>query len=217
MKKIILLIPCFFILFGCQTEKNNKVELNQNTGQILPVSAVAIEKTKNEYKMTIESIKQDSLDGEVTPTYFSVYSNNFENLFNIADEMLASRLYLSHACVFIIDENIAKNDIKQLSKALLTRQDARLTLRLAVCSTEKPEKILKAPSITQGISGMEIASLLEKRSKDGSVCDFPLFRIIDYMYSDKDISLPVLILSPDGHCITNGNIIISSNGGAYYA
>lgn len=217
MKKLLLLIICLLMLTGCQQTKNKRVELNQNAGQILPISALAIDKEDNLYKMTIESIRQDSLDGEVSPAYFSVKAENFSDLFYNADMMLASRLYLSHASIVIISEDIARFDIDNLVDSLIERPDARLTIRIAVAENSTPDEILQAPSVTDGIPGMALSSLLEKRTKDQTFSDFPMFRILDYRLNGRDIALPVLILSDDGHVSPKSNIIISSDGGIKYA
>ena len=217
MKKLLLLIICLLMLTGCQQTKNKRVELNQNAGQILPISALAIAKEDNLYKMTIESIRQDSLDGEVSPAYFSVKADNFSDLFYNADMMLASRLYLSHTSIVIISEDIARFDIDNLVDSLIERPDARLTIRIAVAENSTPDEILQAPSVTDGIPGMALSSLLEKRTKDQTFSDFPMFRILDYRLNGRDIALPVLILSDDGHVSPKSNIIISSDGGVKYA
>ena len=217
MKKLLLLTICLLMLTGCQQTKNKRVELNQNAGQILPISALAIDKKDNLYQMTIESIRQDSLDGEVSPAYFTVEAENFSDLFYNADMMLASRLYLSHASIIIVSENIAKFDIDNLVNRLIERPDARLTLRIAVAENSTPDEILQTPSVTDGIPGMALSSLLEKRTKDQTFLDFPMFRILDYRLDGRDIALPVLTLSDDGHVSPKSSIIISSDGGVKYA
>ena len=217
MKKLLLLIICLLMLTGCQQTKNKRVELNQNAGQILPISALAIAKEDNLYKMRIESIRQDSLDGEVSPAYFSVKAESFSDLFYNADMMFASRLYLSHASIVIISEDIARFDIDNLVNSLIERPDARLTIRIAVAENSTPDEILQAPSVTDGIPGMALSSLLEKRTKDQTFSDFPMFRILDYRSNGRNIALPVLILSDDGHVSPKSNIIISSDGGVKYA
>ena len=205
------------MLAGCQPIKNKRVELNQNAGQILPISALAIDKEDDLYKMTIESIRQDSLDGEVTPEYFTVKADDFSKLFYNADMMFASRLYLSHASVVIISEEIARFDIDKLIDSLIQRPDVRLTLRIAVSESASPDEILQAPSVTDGIPGMALSSLIEKRTKDQTFKDFPMFRILDYRLNGRDIALPVLILSDDGHAAPDSSIIISKDGGIKYA
>lgn len=217
MKKLLIFIPCLFMLAGCQPVRNTRVELNQNASQILPVSALSIDKNDNIYNMTIESIRQDSLDGEATPAYFTVSAEDFDGLFKTADLMLASRLYLNHASVIIISKDIAQNDLNSLVESLLNRSDARLTLRIVVAHDYTPDEILKAPSVTDGISGMAISSLLNKRAEDGTVADFPMFRILDYESDGREIALPLLTLTKDGHVTPYSSIIITKEGEIRYA
>ncbi len=63
MKRIaVIIIICIFsvlLLCGCSAESP------------LPVSAAAISRTKEGYKMTAELIRQDSLDGDAEPVYLT--------------------------------------------------------------------------------------------------------------------------------------------------
>ena len=95
MKRLCILFPLLALLSGCGARSDRQVELNQNTGQLLPVSALAIDTHKNGLVMTVETVRQDSLNGDAAPAYFTVEGETFDELFLRADELLASRLYLS--------------------------------------------------------------------------------------------------------------------------
>lgn len=77
-------------------------------GQLLPVSALAIDTHAAGYQMTVESIRQDSLDGDAAPAYFSVEGATFDELFQRADALLASRLYLSHAQAIVVSPAVVQ-------------------------------------------------------------------------------------------------------------
>ncbi len=72
MRRYFALLPLLCLLSGCYADGNHRVEINQDAGQILPVSALAIDQHDNGYQMTVESIRQDSLDGDAQPAYFTV-------------------------------------------------------------------------------------------------------------------------------------------------
>ena len=214
MKRFLLCFPLFFLLNGCAAHENQRVEINQGAGQILPVSALALDTHPDGYQMTVESIRQDSLDGNAAPSYFMVEAADFDALFVRADELLASRLSLSHALVILLSDDIAADALDELTASLLKRPDARLTLRFAVVHDATPDRVLRAQSVNEGIPGIALAALLDKRAADGSLADCPLFRVLDAQARGRAFSLPVLQLNTDGHAAPSGNVPI---GGANHA
>lgn len=208
MKKILPFLLLALLLSGCDADANNRVDINQDAGQILPVSALSIDRCAGGFQMTVESIRQDSLDGDVSPGYFTVQAADFPALFDRADELLASRLYLSHAQVILVSQSVPQNDLPALVDSLLARPDARLTLRIAVAQGATPDELLRAEALTEGIPGMALAALLDKRASDGSLADSPLFRILDCLCSGQALSLPVLTPNLDGHTAPGGSLAL---------
>ena len=217
MRRIFVLLPVVFLLTGCGTHAGRRVELNQNTGQLLPVSALAMDMHERGYTMTVESMRQDSLDGDAVPAYFTVEGETFEELFQRADELLASRLYLSHAQVILVSSSVARAALPELTDSLLARPDARLTLRIAVARAAAPDEILRADAVTEGIPGVALAALLDQRAADGSVADCPLFRLLDRQESGQPVYLPVLRLSDDGHAAPDGSARLDGGALVYTA
>lgn len=212
MKRFLVLLPLLALLSGCGSNSNRRVELNENTGQLLPVSALAMDTHKRGYTMTVESIRQDSLNGDAAPAYFTVEGETFDELFQRADELLASRLYLSHAQAVVVSPSIAQNALPALVDCLLGRPDARLTLRIAVARGAAPDEVLRADAVVEGLPGVALAALLDQRAADGSMADCPLFRLLDREMSHQPFSLPVLKLSGDGHAAPDGSVQISDDG-----
>lgn len=208
MKRFFFLFPLFALLTGCTAGKG--AELSQNAGELLPVSALAIDADENGYRMTVESIRQDSLDGDAEPAYFSVAADDFDRLFALADELLASRLYLSHAQVILISPAIAEHALPTLTDSLLRRSDARLTLRIAVAHKAAPDTLLCADAATENIPGVALAALLDRRASDGTLADCPLFRILDRQMRGEPFSLPVLCQNEDGHTAPDGSVTIAN-------
>lgn len=215
VKKLSARIGIFLLaasLTGCSPNGSGQTELNQSTGQLLPISALAIDTTASGYTMTVESIRQDSLEGDASPAYFSVEAESFADLFTRADQMLANRLYLMHARVVLISDDIARHRLAMLADSLLARPDARLTLRIAVTHGYTPDEVLRAEAISSGIPGVAMAGLLDQRASDGLVADCPLFRMVDQQLSGRPFALPVLTLSIDGHVAPGGSIQLKADG-----
>ena len=147
MKRIFFVLPLLFLLAGCDRQA---VRI-QDAGQLLPVSALAIDTHASGYQMTVESIRQDSLDGDAAPAYFSVEGATFDELFQRADALLASRLYLSHAQAIVVSPAVVQTALSALTQSLLARPDARLTLRIAVARDASPDAVLRAPAVSEDI------------------------------------------------------------------
>ena len=219
MKRIFFVLPLLFLLAGCDRQS---VRI-QDAGQLLPVSALAIDTHAAGYQMTVESIRQDSLDGDAAPAYFSVEGATFDELFQRADALLASRLYLSHAQAIVVSPAVVQTARSALTQSLLARPDARLTLRIAVARDASPDAVLRAPAVSEDIPGIALAALLDERAKDGSMADCPLFRLLDRQTGGESFSLPVLRLSRDGHAAPDGSVQVAggmltfTTGGAHHA
>ena len=207
----------FLLIFlcGCSAGGSGQAELNQNTGQLLPVSALAIDTSDGGYTMTVESIRQDSLEGDASPAYFSVEAEHFDELFEHADELLANRLYLMHARTVLISDGVARHALTALADSLLARPDARLTLRIVVARGYTPDEVLRAQAISTDIPGVALAGLLDQRASDGLVADCPLFRMVDQQLSGVPVALPVLTLSRDGHAAPDGSVFVKAGGLTY--
>lgn len=214
MRKLCLLLLPLLLLGGCRSEKDRRVDINQDAGQILPVSALAIDRSGGSYRMTVESIRQDSLDGNAQPAYLTVEAAGFDALFDRADLLLASRLYLSHALVILVSPAVAQDDLPALVHSLLARPDARLTLRIAVAQGAAPDQLLRAEAITEGIPGLELSALLDARAGDRSLPDSPLFRVLDWQTGGQAFLLPVLTVSEDGHTAPGGSFPVPAGGEA---
>lgn len=212
MRRLLILLPFILLLAGC----GRQTVLMQDAGQLLPVSALAIDaRAHGGYAMTVESIRQDSLDGDAAPAYFSVGGETFDELFRRADELLANRLYLSHAQAIVVSPAVAQTALPALTESLLARPDARLTLRIAVAHGAPPDEVLRADAVSEDIPGMALAALLDERAKDGSMADCPLFRLLDHQAGGDSFSLPALRLNGDGHAAPDGSVQLT--GGAPYA
>ena len=195
MKKLFAALLVLSLLSGC-----GRIELGEAAGRLLPVSALALSFTPNGgVALTAESIRQDSLDGDAAPVYLCAAGDTLDEVFDTADQMLAHRLYLSHAQTIIVSPDFADARLDELTGFLLSRRDARLTMRIAVAHEASPEDVLRAEAIAEEIPGVALASLLDQRAREERLPDLPLYRLLDRRLSGVDFSLPVLTVAADGH------------------
>ena len=79
---ILLLLP--LLLCGCARE-------------VSPVSALALDRTDDVYRLTAEVVRQDSLDDAASPAYLSATGDDLPPLLQTLRNVLPGDLYLSHA------------------------------------------------------------------------------------------------------------------------
>lgn len=198
MKRLLVLLALLIPLAVCQAS-GQRLRLGEEAGQLLPVSAIALSSHREILRLTVESIRQDSLDGGASPAYLAAEGVDCAAVFEEADQMLAHRLYLSHAQALVISEDWARYHLPALVEYLISRTDARLTLRIAVAREVSPESVLCAPSVAEEIPGVALASLLDKRAEEGQTADLPLYQLLDLMLNERAFALPALTLGVDGH------------------
>lgn len=189
-----LLILCS----GCaQSEKR--------AGDLLPILSAGISRSKDgSLTLTAEAVRQDSLEGNATPVYLTASGPDPDALFRSAAQLLAGDLYLSHARTVVVDAAVAQDGIPPLVQTLLTRDDVRLTMRIAIARNASADKIVRAQAVAQDIPGEALAALLQGNATRGKLPDLPLCRIADQLLTGADFSLPALTLTTDGRVIPAG-------------
>ena len=179
---------CLLLCAGCTSRGG--------AGDLLPVLSAGISaQPDGSLQLTAEAVRQNSLEGDAASLYLTASGNNPDALFAGAEQLLAGKLYLSHARTVVIDASIAEQGIGPLVRALLARSDVRLTLRLAVA---------RAQAVVEDIPGEALGSLLDGHTARGELPDLPLCRVADRILSGGDFSLPAVTLTGDGRVIPAG-------------
>lgn len=190
-----LCVLCAALLCGCSAENP------------LPVSAAAMSRTADGYRLTAELIRQDSLDGDAAPVYLSVEAEDLPSLFAEAERRLGGHFYFSHAETVILDEGLAEAGIRELTGWLAERQDARLTLRLVVARDASADELLQLEALGEAIPGVALYELLEGLSARGDVPDAPLYKVQNALAQGQTVQLPYLYATEDEHAAAGGAAI----------
>lgn len=202
MKRIaVIIIICIFsvlLLCGCSAESP------------LPVSAAAISRTKEGYKMTAELIRQDSLDGDAEPVYLTAEGESLPALFDDAVCKLGGHFYFSHAETVIVDITLARQGLTELAAFLAERPDARLTLRLVVARGAPAEEILQLEALGESIPGVALYDLLEGLTARGEIPDLPLYQVHNALQNAQAVQLPCLYETEDGHAASKGLAVLEN-------
>ncbi len=153
------------------------------------MSALALDKDENGLRLTAEVVRQDSLDDTAAPSYLCVSGKDMPTLIEALGNLLPDELYLSHAQVLLINENVAEESILPLTDQLCSNHDVRLSLRTAIVRDGTADELMKASGEVFSISEM-----LDHAADTGVLPDMPLYRCADALHNDGTAILPALRL-----------------------
>lgn len=191
MKRIIILL--FLLpLCGCARE-------------VSPISALALDKIGEEYKLTVEVVRQDTLDDIATPSYLSAQGKDMTELLTNIEHVLGNEMYLSSAGVLLIDESVAKDGILTLSDYFCTDSTVRLSLRIAVVRNASAAEMLALREEVFALS-----DLLETSVNNGTSPDISLYQITDALHANGTAILPALYIDEFGQAAPAGTAVFKN-------
>lgn len=140
MKKIFILLLFPLFICGCQNDK----DLNN----LSIVNAMGIDLSDNKYEISLQILKSNKNDSndqnnlEETLVYSSKGKNISDALSNITLKS-PKKLYFGHLELLIISENIAKNDINEISDYFLRNEEVSKNFTMLLSKDDTPKDILK--------------------------------------------------------------------------
>lgn len=189
-----LLLPVMLLaLCGCSRE-------------VSPVSALALDKTADGYRLTAEIVRQDSLDDAAAPAYLTVSGRDMPDLLQRLGNLLPGELYLSHAQVLLLGETAAEESILPLADYLCTDNDVRLSLRVAVVRSSAASDLLRNDDEVYALS-----ELLERAAQEGTLPDMPLYRAAEVLHASGTAILPALYLDEFGQTAPAGTAVFANS------
>ena len=188
-----LLLPlALLVLCGCSDE-------------VSPVSALALDKTANGYRLTAEIVRQDSLDDTASPAYLSASGQDLPELIQALGNLLPGELYLSHAQVLLLGESTAEESILPLADYLCVDNDVRLSLRVAVVRGCTASDLLRNDDEVYALSDM-----LDRAAQEGALPDMPLYRAAEVLHASGTAILPALHLDEYGQTAPAGTAVFAN-------
>ena len=176
------------------------------TREVSPVSALALDKTADGYRLTAEIVRQDSLDDAASPAYLTVSGSDMPDLLARLGNLLPGELYLSHAQVLLLGESAAEESILPLADYLCTENDVRLSLRVAVVRDGTAAGLLKNDDEVYALS-----ELLERAAREGTLPDMPLYRAAEVLHASGTAILPALTLDEFGQTAPAGTAVFTNS------
>ena len=188
-----LLLPlALLVLCGCSDE-------------VSPVSALALDKTANGYRLTAEIVRQDSLDDTASPAYLPTSGQDLPELIQALGNLLPGELYLSHAQVLLLGESAAEESILPLADYLCVDNDVRLSLRVAVVRGCTASDLLRNDDEVYALSDM-----LDRAAQEGTLPDMPLYRAAEVLHASGTAILPALHLDEYGQTAPAGTAVFAN-------
>ena len=194
MKLLVKLLPVLLLaLCGCARE-------------VSPVSALALDKTPDGYRLTAEIVRQDSVEDAAAPAYLAVSGADMPALLQRLGDLLPGELYLSHAQVLLLGESAAEESILPLADYLCTDNGVRLSLRVAVVRGGTAAGLLKNDDEVYALS-----ELLERAAREGALPDMPLYRAAEVLHASGTAILPALTLDEFGQTAPAGTAVFTNS------
>lgn len=194
MKLLVKLLPVLLLaLCGCARE-------------VSPVSALALDKTPDGYRLTAEIVRQDSVEDAAAPAYLAVSGADMPALLQRLGDLLPGELYLSHAQVLLLGESTAEESILPLADYLCTDNGVRLSLRVAVVRGGTAAGLLKNDDEVYALS-----ELLERAAREGTLPDMPLYRAAEVLHASGTAILPALTLDEFGQTAPAGTAVFTNS------
>lgn len=172
--------------------------------EVSPVSALALDRIDAGYRLTAEVVRQDSLDDAAAPAYLSVTSHDLPELVRNLRNILPGELYLSHAQVLLISEDVASESILPLADYLCEDNNVRLSLRVAVVRGGAADVLLENDDEVYALSEM-----LDQAARSGTLPDMPLYRATEVLHANGTAILPALYLDEFGQTAPAGTAVFS--------
>ena len=187
-----LLFPLLLLLLcGCSRE-------------VSPVSALALDRIDAGYRLTAEVVRQDSLDDAAAPAYLSVTGHDLPELVRNLRNILPGELYLSHAQVLLISEDVASESILPLADYLCEDNNVRLSLRVAVVRGGAADVLMENDDEVYALSEM-----LDQAARSGTLPDMPLYRATEVLHANGTAILPALYRDEFGQTAPAGTAVFS--------
>lgn len=175
MKKYLILLLSIFLV-GCQNYK----ELNNSA----IVSAIGIDKVKDNYKVSIEVINTDKTSDEQKnledKIVYSATGKNITEAINDISFKSPKMLYLGHLELVIVSENLAKDGLREISDYFLRSNQINKNFTILVSRKSTPEEVLSSPTpLTNFPSGNILGSVEISSSISGVSSDVKFLSFID--------------------------------------
>lgn len=191
MKKLLIILITLTFLTGCY----NYRELND----LAIVTAVSISKEKDNYNIAVQVVnpKKDQDTSSSNEPDFIVYKSKGETLQAAFESLVKEspkRMYKTQMQILIIDEKMAKNNIKEVFEYLARNPEIRNEFNVLI---GKSDNILETLTPLDNLSSQNILDSLKASSKYLGNTNLLTFNelLSDYQNEKTEMAIPVIKLT----------------------
>lgn len=191
MKKLLIILITLTFLTGCY----NYRELND----LAIVTAVSISKEKDNYNIAVQVVnpKKDQDTSSSNEPDFIVYKSKGETLQAAFESLVKEspkRMYKTQMQILIIDEKMAKNNIKEVFEYLARNPEIRNEFNVLI---GKSDNILETLTPLNNLSSQNILDSLKASSKYLGNTNLLTFNelLSDYQNEKTEMAIPVIKLT----------------------
>ena len=191
MKKLLLILITLTFLTGCY----NYRELND----LAIVTAISISKEKDNYNIAVQVVnpKKDQDTSSSNEPDFIVYKSKGETLQAAFESLVKEspkRMYKTQMQILIIDEKMAKNNIKEVFEYLARNPEIRNEFNVLI---GKSDNILETLTPLDNLSSQNILDSLKASSKYLGNTNLLTFNelLSDYQNEKTEMAIPVIKLT----------------------
>ena len=191
MKKLLLILITLTFLTGCY----NYRELND----LAIVTAISISKEKDNYNIAVQVVnpKKDQDTSSSNEPDFIVYKSKGETLQAAFESLVKEspkRMYKTQMQILIIDEKMAKNNIKEVFEYLARDPEIRNEFNVLI---GKSDNILETLTPLDNLSSQNILDSLKASSKYLGNTNLLTFNelLSDYQNEKTEMAIPVINLT----------------------
>ena len=191
MKKLLLILITLTFLTGCY----NYRELND----LEIVTAISISKEKDNYNIAVQVVnpKKDQDTSSSNEPDFIVYKSKGETLQAAFESLVKEspkRMYKTQMQILIIDEKMAKNNIKEVFEYLARNPEIRNEFNVLI---GKSDNILETLTPLNNLSSQNILDSLKASSKYLGNTNLLTFNelLSDYQNEKTEMAIPVIKLT----------------------
>ena len=186
MKKILFIIPILFLLTGCY----NYRELND----LAIVSGVSISMEEDEYKVTLEIVnpKKDQDTSNANEPDFIIYTSKNKSIQKAFREIVKEsprKVYAAQIDILIIDESVAKEDLKYILDFLSRDPEIRSEFYVLI---SKENEILEVTTPLENISSKNILDSMKSNNNYLGTVNLVTYHdlISNYLNENVELALP---------------------------